>query len=87
MKTWHKILHNYEKQFMPNDTDPKRNRPAGDGQQNDPDIRDESAVQPRVSTLSTSKNDEANQHLTRTTSDSFREEGEGDDKADKRFDE
>ena len=72
---------------MPNDTDPKRNRPAEDEQQNDPNLRDESAVQPGVSTLSSSKNDEANQSLTRTTSDNFREDEEGDDKADKRFDE
>lgn len=72
---------------MNNNTDPKRNRPSDEGKQNDPNIRDESAVQPGVSTLSTSKNDEVNQNLTRTASDSFREDGEGDDKADKRFDE
>ena len=73
---------------MADKTDPKRNRTADKGtKQNDPNIRDESAVQPGVSTLSTSKNDEVNQHLTRTASDDFREDGEGDDKADKRFDE
>lgn len=72
---------------MNDNTNPKRNRPADKGKQNDPDIRDESAVQPGASTLSTSKNDAANQSLTRTASDSFREDEEGDDKADKRFDE
>ncbi|HVF97461.1 MAG TPA: hypothetical protein VM871_09080 [Flavisolibacter sp.] len=72
---------------MEKNTDPKRNRPADEGRQNDPHIRDESAVQPGVSTLSTSKNDEENQHLTRTASDDFREDKEGDEKADKRFDE
>ena len=68
---------------MEHTTDPKRNRPADDGKQNDPDIRDESATQPGVNTLSTSKNDEVNQHLTKTASDNFREDKEGDDKADK----
>ena len=68
---------------MEHTTDPKRNRPADDGKQNDPDIRDESATQPGVSTLSTSKNDKVNQHLTKTASDNFREDKEGDDKADK----
>ncbi len=72
---------------MPDTTDPKRNRPADDGKQGDPNIRDESGVQPGVSTLSSSKNDDVNQHLTRTASDNFKEDEEGDDKADERFDE
>ena len=72
---------------MTDSTDPKRNRPSDEGKDNDPNIRDESAVQPGVSTLSTSKNDEINQHLTRTASDNFREDSGGDEKADKRFDE
>lgn len=72
---------------MSETTDPKRNRPSDEGKQNDPNIRDESAVQPGVSTISSSKNDAVNQSLTRTASDGFREDGEGDDKADKRFDE
>ncbi len=72
---------------MEKNTDPKRNRPSDEGKQNDPNIRDKSAAQPGASTLSSSGNDEVNQHLTRTASDDFREEGEGDEKADKRFDE
>lgn len=73
---------------MEKNTDPKRNRPADEGHhQKDPNIRDESAAQPGVSTLSSSDNDDINQHLTRTASDDFREDGEGDEKADKRFDE
>lgn len=72
---------------MKEQTDPKRNRPADEGKQNDPNIRDESAVQPGVSTLSSSKNDDVNQHLTRTASDDFTEDSEGDEQADKRFDE
>ena len=72
---------------MTDSTDQKRNRPADEGKQNDPHIRDESAVQPGVNTLSSSKNDDVNQHLTRTASDSFREGSAGDEKADKRFDE
>ncbi len=72
---------------MTDNTDPKRNRPADEGSKGDPNIRDESAVQPGVSTLSSSKNDDVNQSLTRTASDSFRDDSEGDEKADKRFDE
>jgi hypothetical protein len=72
---------------MINSTDPKRNRPADEGKKGDPNIRDESAAQPGISTLSTSDNDDENQHLTRTASDSFREDSDGDEKADKRFDE
>lgn len=72
---------------MENNTDPKRNRPADEGRKNDPDLRDESAAQPGASTISSSENDEANQHLTRTASDDFRKDDKGEAKADKRFDE
>lgn len=72
---------------MKENTEPERNLPADEGRRNDPHKRDEDARQPGVSTMSESENDEANQHLTRTTSDNFREDKEGDEKADKRFDE
>ena len=72
---------------MENNTDPKRNVPADKGRQNDPHMRDEDARQPGVSTISSSENDEANQHLTKTASDGFRKDGDGDAKADKSFDE
>lgn len=72
---------------MATNTDPKRNVPADKGRRNDPHMRDEDARQPGVNTLSDSKNDEANQHLTRTASDGFRKDEAGDEKADKRFDE
>ena len=75
------------KDAMTDSTDPQRNRPSDEGKQKDPNIRDESAVQPGVSTLSSSENDDVNQHLTRTASDDFREDSDGDEKADKRFDE
>ncbi len=58
-----------------------RNRPAEKGRKNDPDLRDESAAQPGVQTMSSSKTDEANEHLTKTAADSFREET-GNDQAD-----
>lgn len=72
---------------MQETTDPKRNVPADEGRRNDPHKRDEDARQPGVNTLSSSENDEANQHLTRTASDNFQESKPGDEKADKRFDE
>jgi len=72
---------------MQENTDPKRNVPADEGRKNDPYVRDEDARQPGVNTLSSAPNDEANQHLTRTASDSFRKDSNGDEKADKKFDE
>ncbi|RYF79971.1 MAG: hypothetical protein EON98_13995 [Chitinophagaceae bacterium] len=78
----------YRKELsMGNNTDPKRNVPAEEGRRNDPNIRDEDARVGNVNTMSSGENDEANQNLTRTTSDNFREDGQGDEKADKRFDE
>ena len=63
-----------------------RNRPAEAGRNNDPDIRDESGQQPGVNTMSSSETDEANQHLTKTAADSFRDE-KADPNADPSFDE
>lgn len=68
-------------------TDTKRNRSAEKGESNNPDLRDKDGTQPDTSTISSSENDEANQHLTRTASDDFREEKNIDKKADKKFDE
>lgn len=53
---------NKEKEF-------KRNRSSDEGRDNDPDIRDESALQPGISTISESGNDDANQHVTRSAMD------------------
>ena len=72
---------------MSESTDPKRNVPAEKGRDNDPHMRDEDARQPGLNTISSAPNDEANQHFTRTSSDNFREDSAGDEKADKRFDE
>ena len=71
---------------MKENTDPLRNRPSDDGAHNDPNIRDESALKPGTYTISDSKTDDVNNHLTKTASDSFRE-GVADKKADTRFDE
>lgn len=59
-----------------------RNRPADEGKNHDPDLRDESAAQPGVSTMSSSDTDEANQHITKTTADHNRKESAEDQKAD-----
>lgn len=72
---------------MNHETNPQRNAPAEKGRNNDPFVRDEDAQQPGVQTMSPGKNDEANQHLTRTAADNFQENKEGDEKADKKFDE
>ena len=72
---------------MEKTSDPKRNRPAKEGEGNDPHVRDEDGSQPGASTISSSENDDSNQHLTRTASDDFREDKTSDEKADKRFDE
>jgi hypothetical protein len=63
-----------------------RNNPSDKGRDNDPNIRDESAAQPGVNTMSSARNDEANQHLTRTAADNF-DESNSDADADTRFNE
>lgn len=51
-----------------NPKEPGRNRPSDEGASNDPYIRDESAQQPGVSTMSSSDTDELNQDITDTSS-------------------
>lgn len=63
-----------------------RNRPAEKGRKNDPDVRDRSAEQPGVSTMSSSSYDDANQHLTKTAADGFKASG-NDENADRDLDE
>lgn len=65
---------------------PERNRPSKEGRDNDPNIRDESALQPGVSTISSSDTDGASKDTTQIASDNFRTEPR-DEKADTRFDE
>lgn len=71
---------------MQDEKDITRNRPTEEGRSNDPNLRDEDARQ-GANTMSTSETDSAKENLTRTTSDNFREDSDGDNKADKRFDE
>lgn len=71
---------------MQEKNDMTRNRPAEEGSRNDPNLRDEDDRQ-GANTLSTSETDSAKENLTRTASDHFREGSDGDEKADKRFDE
>lgn len=71
---------------MPEEKDITRNRPTEEGRRNDPNLRDEDARE-GGNTMSTSETDDAKENITRTTSDSFREDQEGDEKADLRFDE
>jgi hypothetical protein len=78
--------HLLQKEIMNNrNKDIERNRPADKGRGNDPHIRDNSALQPGASTISKSDTDDVNQHLTKTTSDSYRTEPR-DPKADPAFD-
>lgn len=71
---------------MQEKNDITRNRPTEKGRQNDPNLRDDDGRQ-GANTMSTSETDSAKENLTRTASDNFREDSEGDEKADKRFDE
>ena len=65
--------------------DPMRNEPAEKGRKNDPDLRDESAIQPGVQTISKSDYDHANEQRTKTSSGSFGED-QNTDNADAAFD-
>ena len=65
-----------------------RNRPTEEGRRNDPDIRDDSAIQPGVQTVSDSNYDDNNQNVTSSgMSDGTLSEFDTDTNADKTFDE
>jgi hypothetical protein len=49
--------------------DPGRNRPSSEGESNDPNLRDASAAQPGVSTMSNSDTDNLNEETTQSVSD------------------
>jgi hypothetical protein len=83
---WHRIFAFWENRFM-NNTDPVRNQPADEGKRDDPALRDESAIQPGVNTISSSSTDTENKELTKTAADDFRTNDEEDKNADPRFDE
>jgi hypothetical protein len=51
---------------MVQNSDPKRNKPADEGRNNDPELRDRSNIKPGVSTISSSDSDEENENLTET---------------------
>lgn len=85
-QNWHNIFWLIGKMSMQEDKDIIRNRPTDEGSRNDPNLRDEDARQ-GANTMSTSVTDSAKENLTRTSSDNFREDDPGDEKADKRFDE
>ena len=70
---------------MSNVNDPIRNRPSEEGRDNDPNLRDESAAQPGVSTMSTSDTDYGNQETSESVSD-YEQTSDFDDDADKNFD-
>ncbi|RYZ22203.1 MAG: hypothetical protein EOO16_10085 [Chitinophagaceae bacterium] len=62
--------------------DIERAHPTDEGRRNDPNIRDESAPQPGVNTISSSVYDEDNQRTTKTAGDGFKTPfGEDADKA------
>jgi hypothetical protein len=64
-----------------------RNRPADKGRDNDPNVRDDSATQPGVSTMSDSgTGDRFNERITKTTGDNNDDPNYGSD-ADPAFDE
>jgi hypothetical protein len=70
--------------MMNEKTNPERNRPAEKGGKNDPNVRDNSAAQPGVNTMSESPGDKANEEITKTGSGNFGEDVNR-DSADKTF--
>lgn len=48
-----------------------RNQPAEEGRNNDPVVRDDSAIQPGVQTVSKGSNDQENEQLTKTAAEDF----------------
>lgn len=63
-----------------------RNRPSDKGSRKDPNIRDESAIQPGVSTISKSTSDDTNEDVTHSGMDNLGA-NVPDDHADPAFDE
>lgn len=70
-----------------NTTNPRRDQSAEDGGKNDPDLRDRSAIQPGINTVSDNDYEEANEKLTKTAADDFRTEDDYDPNADRSYDE
>lgn len=69
-----------------NHIDPKRNKSADEGNNDDPQLRDDSAIQPGVNTVSTGKNDEDDQQLTETSADDYKTTDKTEAKPDRTFD-
>ena len=67
--------------------DLQRNKPSDKGENNDPNVRDESASKPSIETVSNSTYEDDNEELTETAADDFREETNFDQNADPSFDE
>jgi hypothetical protein len=67
--------------------DPQRNQPTKEGRSNDPNLRDESAIQPGNNTVSNSDYDDDNEEITKTAADDFRKEDDSDAHTDPSFDE
>jgi hypothetical protein len=67
---------------MQSKNNPERNRPADVGTRNDPDLKDQSAAQPGVNTMSSSEYDDDNQNLTKTAAENFTPNSDIDEKAD-----
>lgn len=71
-----------------NTVEPRRNVPTEKGRDNDPNLRDESAIQPGINTISNSDYDDDNENLTETAADDFRQDENNDDgRPDPSFDE
>jgi hypothetical protein len=67
-------------------SDPKRNKSAEEGKNDDPQLRDDSGIRPGINTVSTGKNDEDDNRLTETAADNFKTENQSEAKPDRTFD-
>ena len=66
--------------------DPKRNKTADEGHNDDPQLRDDSGIQPGVRTVSKGKNDSQDEQLTETAADDFKTDNQTGAKPDRTFD-
>ena len=67
--------------------EPGKNRPTDEGGNDDPNIRDQSAIQPGLNTVSSSTTDKENKELTKTGVADLGKEDDFDANADVAFDE
>ena len=84
--SWHGFLDFFKNTNMEKE-ERQRNRPAEQGKNDDPELRDRSGIQPGTGTISRSDSDPDNENRTKTGISQDHPEAPGEPKPDRIFDE